>query len=146
MNSIAHQSLSHQQGILFFSNLKRNLEDVPTWRIVSLVRVILTALRKSYPDKHLNDMLVNAPEVFQLIVGDLGNDEKKFNHLDELVELVMLDDQQSGAQLLKSELETLRMVIIILRDIQHLFEPIGVNILTDSLERELQDAMMGEAA
>lgn len=142
MNSFPnHQKLSNEQGILFFKNLKRKLSATPTQKMISIVRIVLNKLRGSFSFQQLSD----TPSFVQWLVGNnQQHEEIRIKHLDELVELLIAEDQRLGTRLFISEVETLRIVILILRQIQILFEKMGINILPYTIERELQGAMIEE--
>jgi hypothetical protein len=145
MNSLPSQKLSNEHGILFFRNLKKKLNGTPTRKMISIVRIVLNKLRGSFSLQQLNDTLNNAPSFVQWLIGyNQQHEEIHIKHLDELVELLIAEDKQSGMRLFKSEIETLSIVILILRQIQILFEKVGISILPYTMERELQAAMISE--
>jgi hypothetical protein len=145
MNSLPSQKLSNEHGILFFRNLKKKLNGTPTRKMISIVRIVLNKLRGSFSLQQLNDTLNNAPSFVQWLIGyNQQHEEIHIKHLDELVELLITEDKQSGMRLFKSEIETLSIVILILRQIQILFEKVGISILPYTMERELQAAMISE--
>jgi hypothetical protein len=145
MNSLPSQKLSNEHGILFFRNLKKKLNGTPTRKMISIVRIVLNKLRGSFSLQQLNDTLNNAPFFVQWLIGyNQQHEEIHIKHLDELVELLITEDKQSGTRLFKSEIETLSIVILILRQIQILFEKVGISILPYTMERELQSAMISE--
>jgi hypothetical protein len=143
MNSFANQQQSDEHRILFFRNLKKKLNGTPTRKIISIVRIVLSKLKSSFSSQQLNETLTYAPAFVQLLVGhDQHNREIQINHLDELVDLLIAEDKRLGTRLFKSEIETLNVVILILKQIQISFEKMGINILPHTLERELQGAMI----
>lgn len=143
MNSFANQQQSDEHRILFFRNLKKKLNGTPTRKIISIVRIVLSKLKSSFSSQQLNETLTYAPAFVQLLVGyDQHNREIQINHLDELVDLLIAEDKRLGTRLFKSEIETLNIVILILKQIQISFEKMGINILPHTLERELQGAMI----
>jgi hypothetical protein len=145
MNSLPSQKLSNEHGILFFRNLKKKLKGTPPRKMISIVRIVLNKLRGSFFLQQLNDTLNNAPSFVQWLIGySQQHEEIHIKHLDELVELLIAEDKQSGTRLFKSEIETLSIVILILRQIQILFEKVGISILPYTMERELQAAMISE--
>ncbi len=146
MNSLASQKLSDGQGILFFRNLKKKLNGTPTRKIVSIVRMVLKKVRGSFAFQQFNETMASAPTFIQWLVGYNQHhyEEIRINHLDELVEMLIAEDQRLGTRLFTSEIETLRIVILILKQIQVLFEKIGIRILPHTIERELQGAMIEE--
>jgi hypothetical protein len=145
MNSLPSQKLSNEHGILFFRDLKKKLNGTPTRKMISIVRIVLNKLRGSFSLQQLNDTLNNAPSFVQWLIGyNQQHEEIHIKHLDELVELLITEDKQSGMRLFKSEIETLSIVILILRQIQILFEKVGISILPYTMERELQAAMISE--
>jgi hypothetical protein len=147
MNSLPSQKLSNEHGILFFRNLKKKLNGTPTRKMISIVRIVLNKLRGSFSLQQLNDTLNNAPSFVQWLIGyNQQHEEIHIKHLDELVELLIAEDKQSGMRLFKSEIETLSIVILILRQIQILFEKVGISILPYTMERELQAAMISETS
>ena len=147
MNSMVSQKLSDEQGILFFRNLKKKLNGTPTRKVVSLVRTVLKKTQGSFSFQQLNETMTSAPAFIKWLVGyNQQHEEIRINHLDELVELLMAEDQRLGTRLFASEIEALSIVILILKQIQMLFEKIGINILPYTIERELQGAMVEETS
>ncbi len=142
MNSLPSQKLSNEHGIMFFRNLRKKLNGTPTWKMISIVRIILIKLRGSFSFQQFSD----TPSFVQWLVGhNQQHEEIRIKHLDELVELLIAEDQRLGTRLFISEVETLRIVILILTQIQILFEKIGISILPYTIERELQGAMIEES-
>lgn len=144
MNSFANQQLSDEQGVLFFRNLERKLNGTPTQKMISLVSFTLRKVRGVFSSQQLSEIIAKAPSFIKWIGVEDSIGEKRITHLDELVELMIAEDQKLGTGLFKSEIETLRIAILILKQIQVLFERVGISILPYTLERELQGAMIGE--
>ncbi len=147
MNSPASKKQADEQGILFFRILKKKLNGIPTRKMISIVRTVLEKTRGSFSFQQLNDTLNCAPSFIQWLVGyNQREKELQIKHLDELVELLMMEDERLGTRLFKSEIETLRIVILILKQIQTLCEKIGVRILPHTIERELQGALISDTS
>jgi hypothetical protein len=97
MNSLPSQKLSNEHGILFFRNLKKKLKGTPPRKMISIVRIVLNKLRGSFSLQQLNDTLNNAPSFVQWLIGyNQQHEEIHIKHLDELVELLIAEDKQSG--------------------------------------------------
>lgn len=143
MNSLPSQKLSNEHGIVFFRNLRKKLNGTPTWKMISIVRIILIKLRGSFSFQQFSD----TPSFVQWLVGhNQQHEEIRIKHLDELVELLIAEDQRLGTRYFKSEVETLRIVILILNQIQILFKKIGINILPYTMEQELHAVMINETS
>ena len=63
--------------------------------------------------------------------------------LDQLVQELAQEDQQTGLGLFKSETETLRVVILVLNRIEIFFKQWGINPYPYTLELEIQQASEG---
>ncbi len=132
-----------EDAILLFQELKSDLTNFSNVQIVTMVRTVLSKLRSCLPAQHLHDVMRQTPPLFQfMFIGrPTHNEERESLHLDELVQELVDEDKREGRGLFKSEIETLRLVILVLNRISFFFKHWGVNPYPYALTHELQQAL-----
>lgn len=149
MNSIAASKLSDEHVVLFFRKLKSELNCTSTGKLIVHVRQVMSRIKGFYDVSQLNEIISKTPPLLHFVL--VGNcryteDKKTINHLDELVDALYREDQQTGKGLFKSEVETLRIVIVVLRRLRDLFARVGIQAFPYVLSNELHQAVIEEAA
>lgn len=141
-------SLQEEQSIQFFKEIKSNLGFTSTQRIVKLVRAVLSHLRRSLSHEQTAIIIKNLPSLFQLLFVTNWKYEEgtSIQHLDELVDNIYQEDQQSKESLFTSEIDTLNTVILVLSKLDKFFGILGLNVIRYSLTQELKQASLGDAA
>lgn len=136
--------ISDNQAVLFFQQLKNDLDCSSYLKIAAIVRVIFSKLKGSYTGQQITEIIAKSPPLFHLVFKNTEYEKKEIGHLDELVDTLYLEDAQGGHGLFKSEIETLRTVTVVLRSIERLFKPVGIQAFNYTLGHELQQAVQGE--
>ena len=83
------------------------------------VKSVLSALRKTLSRQNAEAMIKLFPDFLKNYFSASGQEEKEVNveHLDELVDLVMRQDEKENTVLFKSEVQTLSVILYTLRRI-----------------------------
>lgn len=143
MASTVRVEMPDDRTIFFIRGLRKDLQSFSLVQIIAILKLVLSKLRSCLPASIRNQNLTQAPDMFQfLFVGHWSRADRlrQTVHLDELVQELVQQDQQTGLGLFKSEIETLRVVILVLNRIQIFFEQWGINPYPHSLALELQQA------
>lgn len=133
---------------LFFQELKGELRHFSADQIVSVVRIVLSHIRSYFTPQHVNQITTQTPVLFQFVF--MGNwsyvpSKRQTIHLDELVQELLDEEHRFSRGLFKSEIETLRIVIVVLKRINLFLKKWGINPYPYTLTRELQQAAQGES-
>jgi uncharacterized protein (DUF2267 family) len=143
MNLTTHSHISDEQAMQFFHGLKKELAFTSTQKIFFLVQMVLSKLSAHYTAQQLNEIALKTPSSFHSLF------QKKYRamtagkeprHLDEIV-VALMEEEQEGKKVFKSEVETLGFVITILSSVEKLLKTIGIKIFNYSLSNELQQAL-----
>ena len=132
--------------ILFIRELRKDLRSFSLIQIITILRIIVSKIRSCLPASIRDQNLTQAPDMFQfLFVGHWSRADRMRQtlRLDQLVQELAQEDQQTGLGLFKSETETLRVVILVLNRIEIFFKQWGINPYPYTLELELQQASEG---
>ena len=147
MNVTATHSISDEQAIRFFQELKDQLHYTSLRKIMSLVRMIFSNLRGTYSEEQSKEIIACTPRVLQLLFNSTpATVTKKTYHLDELVDVVYQEDQQKTKGLFRSEIDALKTVSFALRKAEKLYKPAKVQLLNHALASELHDVAEEEVA
>jgi len=144
MNSAIASEISDIQAMQFFQGLKKELQCSSTQKIISLVRVVLSKLSRSFTSQQLSEIIAKTPPLFHLLfVGywQSKDEGKELRHLDEIVVELMEEDEQAGKEFFKSEVETLVIVIIVMSKLDKLLKMVGIKPFNYTLSTELQQAV-----
>ena len=146
MASTARVEMPDDRTIFFIRELRKDLQRFSLVQIIAILKIVLSKLRSCLPAAILNQNLGQAPDMFQfLFVGHWSRADRvrQTVHLDELVQELVQQDQQTGLGLFKSENETQQVVILVLNRIQIFFKQWGINPYPHTLALELQQASEG---
>lgn len=146
MTSTTSYLSMEELAVRFFGEIKNELGFTSTRKIVYLVRSVISQLRRNLSQEQIANIIQRTPSLFQLLfISNWRYNEKEtaINHLDEIVEGVYQQGQQS---LFTSEIETLNAVIVVLKKLDKFFRLLGLDILHYSLKQELKQVAMEDAA
>ncbi len=146
---ITTQSNLHQddQELVFFRSLKSEMYDFTTKKMVKIVRVVLTSVVKNLPSTQVSEMIKKLPSTLQLIfVGSWSSNDESTPavHLDQLVENVCKAELKKEV-LFTNEVEALKYVLIVIKNLKIVFDRIGISIFPYSIMSEYQQAVQEEA-
>ncbi len=148
MNSIAESyPQSEDQELMFFRSLKTEMRLLPTRKIVGIVRVVLTSVAKSLPTTQVNEVVKKLPSTLQMVFTHSWKANDQYQpvvHLDELVETVCNTETKKGV-LFTNEVEALKYVLIVIKNLKIVFDKIGVTVFPYSMISEYQQAVQEEA-
>jgi uncharacterized protein (DUF2267 family) len=139
-------SQQEEKSIQFFREIKHDLGSSSMIKIVKLVRVVLSQIRKSLSHEQATIFIKSLPSVFQLLFianwkyNESNAEAGSIRHLDELIDTLYEQDQKSGACLFHTEIDTLNTVILILTKLDKFFGAMGLKIFQHSLTEELRQA------
>jgi uncharacterized protein (DUF2267 family) len=139
-------SQQEEKSIQFFREIKNDLGSSSMLKIVKLVRVVLSQIRKSLSHEQATIFIKSLPSLFQLLfVTNWKYNETKeapgsYRHLDELIDTLYEQDRKSGSRLFHSEIDTLNTVILVLTKLDKFFGAMGLKIFQHSLTQELKQA------
>ena len=145
-------SQQEEKSVLFFREIKHDLGSQSMIKIVKLVRVVLSQIRKSLSHEQAAIFITSLPSVFQLLFianwkyNELNEESGSIRHLDELIDTLYEQDRKSGARLFHSEIDTLNTVILILTKLDKFFGAMGLKIFQHSLTQELRQAASSNVA
>ena len=114
-----------------------------TRKIVGIVRVVLASVAKSLPTTQVSEITRKLPSTLQLIfvTSSKSNDGyRSVVHLDELVDNVCNTETKKGV-LLTNEVEALKYVLIVIKNLKIVFDKIGVSVFPYSMISEYQQAV-----
>jgi uncharacterized protein (DUF2267 family) len=127
------------------NKIKKELSLKSTGDVVPLLASVLHSLRQTLTLEHSTLFLNRLPEFLKIIfVSNWKQDERhvRIDHLDEFINLVMDRDRQTGKFLFKSEVQTLFIVILVLRMLYNLIDIKNFDGLSHMFRRELREAAM----
>ena len=145
-------SLQEEKRIQFFREIKNDLGSSSMIKIVKLVRVVLSQIRKSLSHEQATIFITSLPSVFQLLFianwryNESNEQAGSIHHLDELIDTLYEQDRKSGTCLFHSEIETLNTVILVLTKLDKFFGAMGLKIFQHSLTQELKQAASSTVA
>ena len=146
MTLALNQSEQEEKSIQFFREIKHDLGAPSMVKIVKLVRVVLSQIRRSLSHEQASVFIKSLPSLFQLLFitnwkyEESNESAGSINHLDELIDRLYDQDRKSGAFLFHSEIDTLNTVILILTKLDKFFGAMGLKIFQHSLTQELKQA------
>jgi len=145
-------SQREEKSIQFFREVKHDLGSSSMVKIVKLVRVVLSQIRKSLSHDQATILITSLPSLFQLLFianwkyNESNEGTGSIRHLDELIDTLYEQDRKSGACLFHSEIDTLNTVILILTKLDKFFGAMGLKIFQHSLTHELKQASSSNVA
>ena len=152
MTPTLNLSQQEEKSIQFFREIKNDLGSSSMVKIVKLVRVVLSQIRKSLSHEQATIFIKSLPSLFQLLfIANWKHNEPNdgtgcIHHLDELIDTLYEQDRQSGSRLFHSEIDTLNTVILILTKLDKFFGAMGLKIFQHSLTQELKQAASSNVA
>jgi uncharacterized protein (DUF2267 family) len=135
------------QELMFFRSLKTEMQSLTTRKILKVVRVVLTSAAKSLPATQVVEITKKLPSTLQLIFmscWESKEDRKSGIHLDELVDKVCQQQTKKGV-LFTNEIDALKYILIVIRNLKLTFDKIGVSVFPYSMIAEYQQAVQEEA-
>jgi len=138
-----------EQSVRFFKEIKNNLGLHSSRKLVSVVRAVLSQLRKTLSHEQSSVVINTLPSLFQLLfVANWKYDDKQepIMHLDELVDNIYQEDKKQKKSLFKSEIDTLNSVLLIISKLDKFFGILGLNVFRYSLTQELKQAVVEETS
>lgn len=134
---------SDEQAIRFFREIKNELGIPCSQKMVSVVRCILSQLRKSLTHEQTSILLQKLPDTFQLLlVSDWRYDEKEttLRHLDELADRVYTQTDGGNRKFFSTEIEALNTVLHVFKKLDKFFGLFEFNVLHYTITEEIKQA------
>lgn len=145
-------SPQEEKSIQFFREIKHDLGSSSMVKIVKVVRMVLSQIRKSLSHEQATIFITSLPSLFQLLFianwkyNDSNEAAGSIRHLDELIDTLYEQDRKSGTCLFHSEIDALNSVILILTKLDKFFGAMGLKIFQHSLTQELKQAASSNVA
>lgn len=150
MKDEQHQNmLSDEQVFLLFQEVKRELNITESKKIAKIIGRVFSAIRKSMPARKFQSLAGKIPGLLQLqLVKDWHQNEKPvaIAHLDELVETIYGEENDSSTPLFHSELEVLNAVVLILQKLDKMTGLLNADGFKFSLVQEIRQVPVEHAA
>jgi len=147
--STAISPYNEEQSVKFFNEINRHLGMRSRDKLVMLVRVVLSNVRRSLSEDQAALVIKRLPRLFRkLFKGDNQCREAQLSikHLDELVDTIYREDRKSHHHaLFTSEIDTLNAVILVLNKLDRFFGILQLNVFRYPLTQELRQAAIEEA-
>jgi len=142
-------SFQEEQSIKFFKEINRHLGMRSRYKLVKLVRAVLSNVRKSLSEDQAALVVNRLPRMFRrLFTGNQNSGEQQISikHLDELVDNIYKEDRRSHHHaLFTSEIDTLNAVILVLNKLDRFFGILQLSVFRYPLTQELRQAAIEEA-
>jgi uncharacterized protein (DUF2267 family) len=141
-------SFQEEQSLKFFNEINRHLGMRSRHKLVKLVRVVLSNVRRSLSEDQAAQVGKRLPRLFRrLFAGNKRSGEKQLSiqHLDELVDSIYMEDKSHHHVLFTSEIDTLNAVILVLNKLDRFFGILQLNVFRYPLTQELRQAAIEEA-
>jgi uncharacterized protein (DUF2267 family) len=141
-------SFQEEQSLKFFNEINRHLGMRSRHKLVKLVRVVLSNVRRSLSEDQAAQVGKRLPRLFRrLFAGNKRSGEKQLSiqHLDELVDSIYMEDRSHHHVLFTSEIDTLNAVILVLNKLDRFFGILQLNVFRYPLTQELRQAAIEEA-
>jgi uncharacterized protein (DUF2267 family) len=148
MTSIARLLTPEEQAVRFFKEVKNELGIDSTQKIVTVVRCVLSQLRKSLTHEQASLFIRQMPDIFQLLLVSGWKYEEKessVKHLDELADNVYRQTLNEK-RLFSTEIEALNTVLLVLKKLDKFFGLFGFNVLRYTITEEIKQAAAMEDA
>ena len=132
----------NNEEISFLQQIRKELCLKSVQETVSLVTLILQALRQTLPLKTCTSLLNVLPDFLKLIFAanwKRNEQQAKIKHLDEFVYLVMERDKANKRPVCKNEIQTLSVIILTLKKLHKLIGLKHFEGLADTFWKELND-------
>ena len=141
-------SFQEEQSLKFFNEINRHLGMRSRHKLVKLVRVVLSNVRRSLSEDQAAQVGKRLPRLFRrLFAGNKksGETQLSIQHLDELVDSIYMEDRSHHHVLFNSEIDTLNAVILVLNKLDRFFGILQLNVFRYPLTQELRQAAIEEA-
>lgn len=149
MTTFARLVTPEEQAVRFFKEIKNELGIDSTRKIVTVVRCVLTQLRKSLTHEQASQLIAKMPDLFQLLLISGWKYEEKeasINHLDELADHVYKQTLTQEKKLFSTEIEALNTVLLVIKKLDKFFGLLGFNVLRYTITEEVKQAAAMEDA
>lgn len=149
MTTLARLVTPEEQAIRFFKEVKNELGINCSRKIVTVVRCVLSQLRKSLTHDQVSKLIRSMPDIFQLLlISGWKYDEKEtsVNHLDELTDNVYKQTLLHEKRLFSTEIEALNTVLLVIKKLDKFFGLLGCNVLRYTITEEIKQAAAMEDA
>ncbi|MBL7841765.1 MAG: DUF2267 domain-containing protein [Cyclobacteriaceae bacterium] len=149
MTTLARLVTPEQQAVRFFKEVKNELGIDSTQKIVTVVRCVLSQLRKSLTHEQASMLIRKLPDTFQLLlVSGWRYDEKEgsIKHLDELADQVYKQTLVQEKRLFSSEIDALNTVLRVIKKLDKFFGLLGLNLIRYTMVEEIKQAAAMEDA
>lgn len=149
MTTFAKLVTPEEQAVRFFKEVKNELGIDSTQKIVTVVRCVLSQLRKSLTHDQASQLIRKLPDAFQLLlISGWRYDEKEgsIKHLDELADQVYKQTLAREKRLFSSEIDALNTVLRVIKKLDKFFGLLGLNLLRYTMTEEIKQAAAMEDA
>ena len=149
MTTLARFVTPEEQAVRFFKEVKNELGIDSTQKIVTVVRCVLSQLRKSLTHEQASMLIRKLPDTFQLLlVSGWRYDEKEgsIKHLDELADQVYKQTLVQEKRLFSSEIDALNTVLRVIKKLDKFFGLLGLNLIRYTMVEEIRQAAAMEDA
>lgn len=149
MTTSARLVTPEEQAVRFFKEIKNELGIDSTQKIVTVVRCVLTQLRKSLTHEQATQLIRQMPDIFQLLLISGWRYEEReasIKHLDELADNVYKQTLTQEKKLFSTEIEALGTVLLVIKKLDKFFGLLGFNVLRYTITEEVKQAVMEDAA
>lgn len=149
MTTLARLVTPEEQAVRFFKEVKNELGIDSTQKIVTVVRCVLSQLRKSLTHEQASMLIRKLPDTFQLLlVSGWRYDEKEgsIKHLDELADQVYKQTLVQEKRLFSSEIDALNTVLRVIQKLDKFFGLLGLNLIRYTMVEEIKQAAAMEDA
>lgn len=149
MTTFAKLVTPEEQAARFFKEVKNELGTDSTQQVVTIVRCVLSQLRRTLTHEQASQLIRKLPDVFQLLlVSGWRYDEKEasIKHLDELADQVYKQTLISQKKLFSSEIDALNTVLRVVKKLDKFFGLLGLNLLRYTITEEIKQAAAMEDA
>lgn len=149
MTTLARLVTPEEQAVRFFKEVKNELGIDSTQKIVTVVRCVLSQLRKSLTHEQASMLIRKLPDTFQLLlVSGWRYDEKEgsIRHLDELADQVYKQTLVQEKRLFSSEIDALNTVLRVIKKLDKFFGLLGLNLIRYTMVEEIRQAAAMEDA
>ena len=133
----------------FFKEVKNELGIQSTQKIVTVVRCVLSQLRKSLTHDQASQLIRKMPDIFQLLLVSGWKYEERgasVRHLDELADNVYKQTFLREKKLFSTEIEALNTVLLVIKKLDKFFGLLGLNVLRYTITEEIKHAAAMEDA
>ncbi len=135
--------ISNDEAVQFLDTVQRELTSHNAQHVTQVVSIIFSKVVSIYtPDQLRNILNVTPPAIQTLLIAPATGVSSTTGsiHLDGLVDNLVAEDKQIGRGLFRCEIQTLRIVIVVLKKFRSLFRPFQMQVLHPILTHQLDCA------